>query len=343
MLIQRLSLGLFIIPLVTVFVCLSVVIAFNIYEPCNPFINGCYTISRIGRSHPGVLIFKPIMLITAILIIAYCFEHIRIFKKFLISKIYLNLILLFGLVSTICLFIYILFLGVEGSEIWKFMRRGGIFIYIISLVFAQFFIALSYKKLKNDYNLDLDYSVDYNESDPNKISYMIANQIDQCIKVLNSPAPDNSEKLLKQIHEAEEKGDTKRQDSLKKRLAALDQGSAKEKELLAQRRLSTAELEKQKAKQAGTAKQAEVAKPAVVAVQQEETHTQVEVIDLDPINGVQTATIDLEERSLSEPEMNKREEIVKSMKKNMAGFKERYGERAKSVMYATATKQAKKD
>ena len=153
MLIQRLSLGLFIIPLVTVFVCLGVVIAFNIYEPCNPFINGCYTISRIGRSHPGVLIFKPMMLITAILIIIYCFEHIRIFKKFLISKIYLNLILLFGLVSATCLLIYILFLGVEGSEIWKFMRRGGIFIYIISLVFAQFFIALSYKKLKDDYQV----------------------------------------------------------------------------------------------------------------------------------------------------------------------------------------------
>ena len=126
MLIQRLSLGLFIIPLVTVFVCLGVVIALNIYESCNPFINGCYTISRIGRSHPGVLIFKPMMLITAILIIAYCFEHIRIFKKFLISKIYLNLILLFGLVSSICLLTYILFLGIEGSEIWKFMRRGGI-------------------------------------------------------------------------------------------------------------------------------------------------------------------------------------------------------------------------
>lgn len=105
----------------------------------------------------------------------------------------------------------------------------------------------------------------------------------------------------------------------------------------------TAELEKQKAKQAGTAKQAEVAKPAVVAVQQEETHTQVEVIDLDPINGVQTATIDLDERTLSASETDKKEEIVKSMKKNMAGFKERYGERAKSVMYATATKQAKKD
>ena len=145
--------GLFIIPLMTVFVCLGIVITFNIYEPCNPFINGCYTISRIGRSHPSVFIFKPMMLITAILIIIYCFEHIRIFKKFLISKIYLNLILLFGLVSATCLLIYILFLGVEGSEIWKFMRRGGIFIYIINLVFAQFLIALSYKKLKDDYQV----------------------------------------------------------------------------------------------------------------------------------------------------------------------------------------------
>ena len=51
----------------------------------------------------------------------------------------------------------------------------------------------------------------------------------------------------------------------------------------------------------------------------------------------------LEERSLTEPEMKKKEEIVKSMKKKMPGFKERYGERAKSVMYATATKIAKKD
>jgi hypothetical protein len=157
MLVQRLSLGLFIIPLITVFACLGVAIAFNVYEPCNPFINGCYTISRIGRSHPGVLIFKPMMLITVIMIIAYSFEHVRIFKKFLISKIYLNLILLFGLVSAACLFTYILFLGVEGSEVWKFMRRGGIFIYIISLVFSQFFIALSYMKIKDDYQVIVSF------------------------------------------------------------------------------------------------------------------------------------------------------------------------------------------
>lgn len=51
----------------------------------------------------------------------------------------------------------------------------------------------------------------------------------------------------------------------------------------------------------------------------------------------------IEERALTEPEMAKREEVVKSMKKKMSGFKDRYGDRAKEVMYATATKIAKKD
>jgi preprotein translocase subunit YajC len=51
--------------------------------------------------------------------------------------------------------------------------------------------------------------------------------------------------------------------------------------------------------------------------------------------------VELEERSLTEPEMKKKEEIVKSMKKGMEGFKARYGDRAKQVAYATATKIAK--
>jgi ketosteroid isomerase-like protein len=51
----------------------------------------------------------------------------------------------------------------------------------------------------------------------------------------------------------------------------------------------------------------------------------------------------IEERSLTASESKKKEEIVMSMKKGLSGFKERYGKDAKSVMYATATKQAKKD
>ena len=51
----------------------------------------------------------------------------------------------------------------------------------------------------------------------------------------------------------------------------------------------------------------------------------------------------LEEKKMTDAEMAKREEIVKSMKKGMPGFKKRYGKRAKDVMYATATKQAMKE
>lgn len=153
MLLQRISLGLFIIPSVTIFLCLGMATYLNILEICNPFISGCYSVSRVGRSYPAILIFKPMMVITIVLMIVYFFEHYRIFKKFLINKIYLNLILLSGLISSFALFIYIIFLGIEGSEIWRFMRRGGIFIYIISLIISQFLIVLSYLKIKNDYKV----------------------------------------------------------------------------------------------------------------------------------------------------------------------------------------------
>ena len=153
MLLQRISLGLFIIPSVTIFLCLGMATYLNILEICNPFISGCYSVSRVGRSYPAILIFKPMMVITIVLMIIYFFEHYRIFKKFLINKIYLNLILLSGLISSFALFIYIIFLGIEGSEIWRFMRRGGIFIYIISLIISQFLIVLSYLKIKNDYKV----------------------------------------------------------------------------------------------------------------------------------------------------------------------------------------------
>ena len=46
---------------------------------------------------------------------------------------------------------------------------------------------------------------------------------------------------------------------------------------------------------------------------------------------------------MTDAQMKDRERIVKGMKKGLAGFKERYGKRAKDVMYATATKQATKD
>jgi hypothetical protein len=51
----------------------------------------------------------------------------------------------------------------------------------------------------------------------------------------------------------------------------------------------------------------------------------------------------MDERTLTKGETAEKERIVKGMKKSLAGFKARYGDKAKSVMYATATARAKKD
>ena len=47
------------------------------------------------------------------------------------------------------------------------------------------------------------------------------------------------------------------------------------------------------------------------------------------------------EKELTKPEKREKEKIVKGMKKDKKGFKQRYGADAESVMYATATKIAK--
>jgi hypothetical protein len=104
------------------------------------------------------------------------------------------------------------------------------------------------------------------------------------------------------------------------------------------------ELDDVKEKNAGKKKNDEIAKGAVQAVKNEETHTTVEVIDLNDVNGVQYSEIELtQEREMTDAEKDKKEDIVKGMKKGLSGFKERYGSRASDVMYATATKQAMKD
>jgi hypothetical protein len=62
---------------------------------------------------------------------------------------------------------------------------------------------------------------------------------------------------------------------------------------------------------------------------------------MDVPDNVKEQVEQVDERTLTAPETAEKERIVKGMKKSLAGFKSRYGERAKSVMYATATKAAK--
>jgi hypothetical protein len=58
----------------------------------------------------------------------------------------------------------------------------------------------SYEKLLQEYDLEsLDYQSDFNESDPHQSRRIIANQISQCVHMLNTPTLDDHDHLLKQM------------------------------------------------------------------------------------------------------------------------------------------------
>jgi len=153
MLFRRLSLSLAFIPTITVIICLFILMYNDPKWICNPFTDGCFSISAVGRNAPAVYIFKPIMIFVLILYAVYFIDLYRIFKKFLISKYYLNTILMLTLVTVIFLAIYIAVLGVQGSDVWRFMRKIGIYFYITSLVLNLFVVSLVFNKIKKDYQV----------------------------------------------------------------------------------------------------------------------------------------------------------------------------------------------
>jgi len=58
---------------------------------------------------------------------------------------------------------------------------------------------------------------------------------------------------------------------------------------------------------------------------------------------IKSEELELDERALDTAETGEKERLVTGMKKSASDFKKRYGAKAKSVMYATATKIAKKN
>jgi hypothetical protein len=57
----------------------------------------------------------------------------------------------------------------------------------------------NYKNLIQEYKLEGDHLIDYNESDPNQLSRIILSQIDQCLNMLSQDQLPNSDQHLKEM------------------------------------------------------------------------------------------------------------------------------------------------
>ena len=73
----------------------------------------------------------------------------------------------------------------------------------------------------------------------------------------------------------------------------------------------------------------------------DEKHPGAKVITRGP-RGKVKEEVELDEKELTDTDVKQKEKVVKGMKKNIQSFKDKYGERAKGVMYAVATNIAKK-
>lgn len=131
---RLLSLACFVLPILTVIISYIISIKLNLVTSCIPNLEGCTSISRVGRYEPVKYFFKPMMYFYSLLIFFFWF----FFSKKLKSKnIQIERINFFFFTTVIFLCLYITFLG--ESKLYSFFKRIGIYFYILSIILAQFY------------------------------------------------------------------------------------------------------------------------------------------------------------------------------------------------------------
>ena len=142
--IRKLSLWIFLIPFLAINLCL--VISQNpeflentifIVDQIGrsgfsiPYLDGSLSISRASRTFPQYLIFKPAMILTAILLYYYWKNNNNLVNKYKSTNINYKF-KTFGILSAVFLAIHSILLGVKFDvQIYKFLRRVVLLLFII--------------------------------------------------------------------------------------------------------------------------------------------------------------------------------------------------------------------
>jgi len=115
-----------------------------------PYIDGGTSISRVSRTYPAYLLFKPGMLITAILLIKYWFANKSLFNEIDKKNNLKKYFLFFGVGSSLFLIIHSLFLGLNYEvDLYKFFRRFVLLAFIIFEIIAQTILIINIFLIKD--------------------------------------------------------------------------------------------------------------------------------------------------------------------------------------------------
>jgi len=159
--IRRLSLWIFIIPLLAINLCLLISqnpeLLENTFFAVNqigrsgfsiPYIDGSLSISRAARTFPQYLIFKPAMFLTAVFLFFYWKNNNQLINNIKSSNLNYKF-KTFGILSAIFLVIHSIMLGVKFDiQAYKLFRRVVLLLFIIFEIIAQGILVYHLYKLK---------------------------------------------------------------------------------------------------------------------------------------------------------------------------------------------------
>ena len=159
--IRRLSLWIFFIPLIAINLCLFISqnpeYLENTFLTVDqigrsgfsvPYLDGSLSISRASRAFPQYLIFKPAMIVTAIILYYYWANNNDLVNKFKLTNINYKF-KTFGILSAVFLAIHSVFLGIKFDiQIYKLMRRVVLLLFIIFEIIAQGILVYHFFKIK---------------------------------------------------------------------------------------------------------------------------------------------------------------------------------------------------
>ena len=160
--IRKLSLWIFFIPLIAINLCLYISQNPEFLENTLfavdqigrsgfsiPYLDGSLSISRASRTFPQYLIFKPAMIITAILLYFYWINNNNLINKYKYTNINYKF-KIFGILSAIFLAIHSIFLGIKFDiQIYKLLRRVVLLLFIIFEIVAQGILVFNFFKIKD--------------------------------------------------------------------------------------------------------------------------------------------------------------------------------------------------
>ena len=171
--IRSLSLWIFLVPLFAVNICLLISVNFELFEDTLftvdqigrsgftiPYLDGSLSISRASRTFPQYLIFKPGMVITAILLCFYWYKNNLLINHFKDTRFKKNAFMIYGVLSAFFLLTHSILLGLETDiKIFKLLRRVVLLGFIIFEIVAQSLLVLNFYsikiKFKDYFNLNI--------------------------------------------------------------------------------------------------------------------------------------------------------------------------------------------